>query len=523
MPRELLEAQASPTPLASVPAPPSLRKNVLANYLGQGWMAVMGVAFLPLYLKVLGAATYGLIGVFALLQGWMALLDLGVTPTLNREMARLRAGAHSPQSMRELLRALEAIYAAMSVLVITGVWLGAPSLTHGWLNVGSLSPDLVIDALRVMGFVVAVRWLEQVYRGALQGLQDLVWLNSRQAMLATARWAGAYVVILIKPSIMGFFLWQGGISLLGATMLMLRTYRLLPRVSRPTVFRFSALHDVRVFAGGMFMSSVLGFALTQTDKLVVSKMLPLADLGYYMLASALAGGLLQLMAPLNTAVYPRLTEQAEQCDLVALRRTYHTSCEWMSAVIVPPSLLLAFFPRQILLLWTHDAAVTSATAPILTVLALGTMCYGFVNLPYQLQLAHGWTGLTVGINMVAVTVIVPLIVWAVPHYGALGAAFGWLLLNLGYVVTIAHLMHRRLLPGDKGKWYRDAIARPVVVGAAVCGGVLFLRPSASSPEAAALTLSLAALTVFSSVVAVLPSVRPVVARILAGELRVGVR
>jgi O-antigen/teichoic acid export membrane protein len=500
---------------------PSLRKNVLANYIGSGWMAAMGVVFLPLYLKVLGAATYGLIGVFALLQGWMALLDLGLTPTLNREMARLRAGAHTPQSVRELLRALEGVYAVMSVCVVAAVWVAAPLLTASWLKVGSLSPTLVTESLRLMGLVVAIRWLEQVYRGALQGLQDLIWLNSRQALLATARWAGAYAVVLVRPSITAFFLWQGAISLLGAVMLMHRTYRQLPVPPRRTMFRFSALHDVRVFASGMFLSSVLGFALTQTDKLAVSKLLPLADLGYYMLASALAGGLLQLMAPLNTAVYPRLTEQAELRDIEAMRRTYHTSCEWMAAVIVPPSLLLAFFARPVLLFWTRDLAVATATAPILTVLALGTMCYGFMNLPYMLQLAHGWTGLAVGINIVAAAVIVPLIVWAVPRYGAIGAAYGWLLLNVGYVVMNAHLMHRRLLPGGKGKWYRDAIARPVLAGSAVCGAFLLLWPSSPSQEIAALTLGLAALTVFASVVAVLPTVRPVVTRLLVGQRRVG--
>ena len=203
-------------------------------------MAVMGVAFLPLYLKVLGPATYGLIGVFALLQGWMALLDLGLTPTLNREMARLRAGTHTPQSIRELLRGLEGIYAAMFVLVTTCVWFAAPSLTGGWLKVGSLSPTLVTESLRIMGFVVALRWLEQVYRGALQGLQDLIWLNSQQAVLATARWAGAYGVIMLRPSITAFFIWQGAVSLLGAAMLMHRTYRLLPRGEQPTAFRLAA-------------------------------------------------------------------------------------------------------------------------------------------------------------------------------------------------------------------------------------------------------------------------------------------
>jgi hypothetical protein len=127
----------------------------------------------------------------------------------------------------------------------------------------------------------------------------------------------------------------------------------------------------------------------------------------------------------------------------------------------------------------------------------------------------------VGINVVAVAVLVPLIAWAVPRYGAIGAAYGWLLLNLGYMVTHAHLMHRRLLPGGRGKWYREAIARPVLAGSAVCGAFLLVWPSSPSHEIAALTLGLAALMVFASVVAVLPTVRPVVTRLLVGQRRVG--
>ena len=43
----------------------SLRNNLVANYLGHGWTALMGIAFIPWYIKLLGIEAYGLIGVFA--------------------------------------------------------------------------------------------------------------------------------------------------------------------------------------------------------------------------------------------------------------------------------------------------------------------------------------------------------------------------------------------------------------------------------------------------------------------------
>ena len=65
-----------------------LQLNLVANFAGQGWTAIMVLAFVPLYLKFLGIEAYGLIGFYAMLQAAFQILDLGLSQTINREMAR---------------------------------------------------------------------------------------------------------------------------------------------------------------------------------------------------------------------------------------------------------------------------------------------------------------------------------------------------------------------------------------------------------------------------------------------------
>jgi O-antigen/teichoic acid export membrane protein len=486
----------------------SLKANVVANYLGQGWTALMGIAFVPLYVHVLGIETYGLIGVFAVLQAWMALFDLGLTPTLNREMARVRAGAHTPDSIRSLLRALESIYAVLAILLIVVVYASAPWLANGWLKAEHLDPMLVVRSIRLMGFVLAARWLEQVYRGALQGMQDQIWLNAVQAGLATFRWGGAYVVITtVSPTIIAFFLWQGAASVLTSILLVYRTYRLLPVAQGATRFSLAPLREVRDFAGGMFLTSVLGLLLTQMDKIVISKLLPLSQFSLYTLASVPASGLLQLITPMNTAIYPRLTEQVARLDGDALIRTYHLSCEWMAAIIIPPGLLLSFFATPMMILWTGDRSLTTSVAPLLAVLALGTLCNGLVNLPYMLQLAHGWTSLSLRVNIAAVLIIIPAVIWVVPRFGAIGAAYAWFALNAGYLVITAHFMHRRLLPLNKWRWYRDAVILPLAAGSITAAVLRFVIPMPTSRAQSAVYLAAVGGALFMAVVAALPNVR----------------
>jgi O-antigen/teichoic acid export membrane protein len=486
----------------------SLKKNVVANYVGQGWAAVMGIAFVPLYVKALGAETFGLIGVFAILQAWMTLLDLGLTPTLNREMALLRAGLRMSNYIRDLLRSLEAIFGVVALMMIAAVCALAPWLARGWLRADTLSPELVTDSLRLMSFVLATRWLEQIYRGALQGLQDQVWLNTAQALLATLRWAGAYVLVaFICPSIIAFFLWQGAVSILTSVVLVRRTYSLLPAGTRRGQFNLSVLRDVGGFAGGMFVGAWLSFVLTQADKLAISKLLPLDQLGYYMVASAVASGLLQLVTPLNTAVLPRLTELIANEDSSGLAQTYQRACEWMSAVVIPIGLALTFFAEPMLLAWTGDVALVATVAPMLALLALGTLFNALMNIPYMLQLAHGWTGLSIQINLVAVLLIVPMNIYLVPRYGPIGAAAGWLALNAGYLLVGAHLMHRRLLPTGKWPWYRAAIGPPLVAGALVGITLKLILPQVHERLMAAAVVCAATACLFAAVLASLPAVR----------------
>lgn len=443
----------------------SLRKNTIANYLGQGWMALMGLAFVPVYIHYLGVEAWGLVGFMSMLQAWLALLDMGLTPTLSREMARFQAGEHSAQSIRDLLRSLEVIFGAVAVAIVGIVWLIAPWVAANWLSTVQLSASTVVQAIGMMGLVLAARMVEQVYRGAIQGLQRQVWLNGAQGMMATLRWAGAVgVLVWVAPSIEAFFLWQALVSLLTVIILTRQTYRWLPSTGKPSRFDLAALVRIRRFAGGVAATTLLSIVLMQVDKLLLSKLVSLQVFGYYALATSAAGALYFLSSPIAIAVSPRLTELVAKGDQLLLIDTYHRASQWLAALLIPAALMMAVFAQPLLQVWTGNIGLAQQVAPLLALLALGTLCNGFMFVPHTTQLAHGWPGFAVRVNIVAVIFIVPAIFWAVPRFGAIGAAWAWLVLNAGYVLIAIHFMHRRLLPDEKWRWYWAAIFKPLLVG-----------------------------------------------------------
>lgn len=485
-----------------------LKRNLIANYLGQGWSALMGLAFIPLYIKYLGIEAYGLIGLFAVLQAWLNLLDMGMSPTLNREMARFTAGTHSATSIRDLLRSIELIALGIATLLALGIWAASGWLASDWLRAEKLPMEEVAQAFAIMGGVTALRFIEGIYRSAIIGLQRQVLYNLVNSALATLRGLGAVgILIWWSPTIEAFFIWQGLVSLLTLGMLASVTYRALPNAERSGRFSVPALRGIGKFAGGMMGITFLALLLTQVDKILLSKLLTLGDYGYYTLATVVAGALYMLTGPISQAWFPRLSELHASNNQTELVIKFHQGAQLVSVFMGSAALIMIFFAEPILQLWTHDATLAQQSSHLLSILALGTMLNGLMWIPYQTQLAHGWTSLAARTNIVSVVVIVPAILWATPRYGAEGAAWVWVSLNMGYVLIATHFMYRKILPQEKWRWYGQDVLQPILTASIIAGASAWAMPNALATHMQLLWLLLASLlTLFVAALAA-PGVR----------------
>jgi O-antigen/teichoic acid export membrane protein len=68
-----------------------IKSNLIANIVGRFWAVASIYAFIPFYIHYLGVEAYGIVGFYTVLQGVLFIADVGLTATLNRELARLSA------------------------------------------------------------------------------------------------------------------------------------------------------------------------------------------------------------------------------------------------------------------------------------------------------------------------------------------------------------------------------------------------------------------------------------------------
>ena len=445
-----------------------LKHNLISNFLGQGWRAVMLLAFVPIYIKYLGIEAYGLIGIFAILMSALGLLDLGMKPALGREMARYTGGTHNEQSIWNLLRSVEIISCVIVIIVAFVIWFMSNWLATSWVKAQTLPTPVVAQAFAIMGLVAALQFLESIYSSSLAGLQRQVIQNFIICSMATIRGLGAVgVLIWISPTTQAFFIWQAICSCISLLVCATVVYQSLPSPPNPACFSKVALLSVWRFASGMLVITILALLLTQVDKALLSSMLTLDSFGYYALASSVAGSLAMLVGPITAAYYPRFNQLIVMGDTAGIHSAYHQAAQLVTVIVGSATAVLFFFSEQILVLWTSDPELSHRVAAIMAVLALGTFLNCLYCLPYQMQLAYGWTSLTVIIASIAVVILIPAIFIMVPIYGPIAAAWIWVILNGSYCLIGVHFMYQRILKTEKWAWYMEDILQPMLLAGAV--------------------------------------------------------
>jgi O-antigen/teichoic acid export membrane protein len=297
----------------------------------------------------------------------------------------------------------------------------------------------------------------------LIGLQKQVLLNIVNICIGTLRGAGAVLILwLASPTIQAFLLWQLGVGIIHSLVFALFLWRSLPQSEKRSLFQFQLIRSIWRFTAGMTGISLLAVILTQLDKVILSKLLSLEMFGYYSLASLIAMSLGRIFTPVFFSIYPKFTQLVSLNDLNELKRLYHQSCQFIAVLVLPIAVLIALFSYESILLWTQNPITAERTHIIVSIMICGTALNGLMNPPYALQLAFGWTKLSLTKNIVALVILVPLIIILTVRYGAVGAASAWLILNIGYVIFEIPVMHAKLLRNEMWRWYWNDVSVPIL-------------------------------------------------------------
>ncbi|MDO8254151.1 oligosaccharide flippase family protein [Shewanella algae] len=452
-----------------------MNKNILFNLSSQLYVTLVAILVVPFYLNNMGVEAYGLIAFYSMLQLAMNLLDIGLTPTISREVARFRAGAVSSVSLVHLYRLLIRFFYFFSLTAFLLFSLSSQIIAERWLTYQELTVSKVTESLIIISMCVSLRWISGLYRGILNGFEQFYFLSLFNSIIATIRFVGVFLVMSIFGfSIEIFFFHQLIVAILEFVILRCKSLRSLPKLSGKDKFiplTLKPLKSVLRFSLTIAFTSSVWVLITQTDKFILSGLLSLTAYSYFSVAVLVASGIMIISGPISNVIMPRMANLYAMGAQSEMMDTYRYATQVVSLLAGSVAITFFYTSDAILYAWTGDRDLVVNSSLVLSLYAAGNGLLVISSFVYYLQYAKGILLYHVVGNVVLLVTLVPSVIYFTNQFGGDGAAWVWFSLNLFFFIFWVAFVHSKLQPKFHLSWICNDVLKIIVPGVIVGYGI----------------------------------------------------
>ena len=177
---------------------------------------------------------------------------------------------------------------------------------------------------------------------------------------------------------------------------------------------------------GMSGATLFATLTVQMDKIILSGMVSIEKFGYYVIASTLSIGALQLIYPIVNAAIPYAVDLKKKRSLTGFNIAY---AKIVLAIIIIFWLLFYFFGDFCLNLWLRDFYISTQIYGLLKFLLVGTALNALYTIGYINWIVEGRFDRVFQVNLISFILSIILMPILIVRYGMFGASLGWILIN----------------------------------------------------------------------------------------------
>lgn len=448
-----------------------LKKNTIANFVGHFWVAAMAFILVPIYIKYLGIESYGLLGFFISIQSLLVVMDFGLSVTTTREVARSASDPKSIDHLRQILVTLQYIYFGFGIFMMLVFFFSADWMSTHWISASHLSNDVIRKSIVIFGVTFGLRWPNSLYSGILRGYEKQVLINKIMIFIATLRGVLSLILVMfLSQSIIVLQLWHLLSGILEVVLFGVYAWRAVPssiNVSRK--FSFKALKSVLGFSSTVALLSIFAAIIKQLDRVMISKLLSLENVGYYVTAFQAFTVIQMFINPISSAVFPRLSSLVKLGDEKLLSDVYHKTTKIIVFIVSPIAAIFIFYSYDLLFFWTRSDVVAHKAWLTLSLLSFAGILNSAMSNSLSLQLASGLQRIPLYFNIASCIILTPLTYFLVLKLGIIGGAVSLIVFNILYYSIIPIFTHRYILKNQLARFITQDTIPFIILGTMLFG------------------------------------------------------
>ena len=443
----------------------SVRRNTLYNLAGATVPIVLALVTVPLYLRVIGTARYGVLAIVWLILSYFGTFDLGLSRAAANRIAQMR---HGPATEREQVFWTACLLnSGIGAAAGLGLYVAGGQMLEHWFRMsGSLHAEAA-RALPWMAIAVPIATVTAALTGTLEGLQRFSTVNVIQSVgtalfqtvpLVTAYAVGPQLQYVIPAAVIA--------RLVTALPLFSAVRRALPLTGPP---RMHAGYARQLIAYGSWVAvtNLVGPILHVFDRFLVGIVLGASAVAYYVVPFQLVNRSQIVPGALSRALFPHLSV----VDSAEARAVSIDAVVTLAAIMTPLTIIGLLVIAPFLRLWVGSTFASHAI-PVGEILLFGIWINGLAFVPFALLQARGRPDVVAKFHLLEVVPFLLILWFALTRIGIAGAATAW---TLRVTIDAALLFIAADLP--------LAAAKPLVPGAALIAATALCLHLFPSPTA----------------------------------------
>lgn len=400
-----------------------LARNTALNLLAQTVPLMVAVAAVPSVIAHLRPEGFGLLGVAWVFLNYFTYLDLGLSRAVTRfaadALARNRA-----EEVSELVRAATAIQLGIGAAGALVVLFAAPALSSLLFKQDSKSVGEAAITFRMLAAGIPIVLLGGTFRGVLEAAQRFDLITAITVPASSFNYAlpflGAHFGWGI-PAIVG--------GLVAGRVAVMVTYVLLSLKVAPGTLRLRAPEKGRVksllyFGAWTSVSNVLSPVFDGLDRVLLGALHGMGAVGAYTVPQEIVLRTRILPTSLAATLFPAFSSWSAADQRSRLQVYYSRSWRVLLCVMLPLAVTAIALSPDLFRWWLGESYAADSVAAF-HLLAVGMVFNTMAYVPFAYLHAVNRPELPAKFHLLELAVFLGLALWAMPRWGAVGAAGAW--------------------------------------------------------------------------------------------------
>lgn len=400
-----------------------LVRHSLYNLLGLGLPLIVAVFCIPVLIRELGEARFGLLTLIWGVVSYFGLFDLGLGRALTQQLAVAMA-ENDEKRVGSLVATATALMAGLGIFAGLLMALLAP-----W-GVGMIQsvPDYqeVVNAVLLMALAMPAIVLTSGFRGVLEARHAFGIINAIRLPMGLFTFLGPMVVVLngsTRLDLVTGVLAAGRI--IACAVHAWYAWRVLPDDHGRLALRKNLLKPLCVSGGWLTLSNIISPFMGYVDRFIIGGVVSAAAVAHYTTPQEIITKLWIVPGALTAVLFPAFAADFTKRD-GKTRPLFAKAVHWLFLTLFPITLFLALFAQEILTVWVGAEFALRSTV-LMQVFAVGILINCLAHVPFTLIQGAGQPRIVALIHAIELPFFL-LALWGLAlHYGVLGAALAWLL------------------------------------------------------------------------------------------------